>query len=145
MRVEPVRAVRQKTAGRKPPQGRVGGMKRPTKCEHPAGGTPAWDVAMGLPAQGQWTEETYLRLEQLRPEGFPLLELTNGRLSVRPMPNLLRQLIQQFMLQLLGEYISRHAPGFLLSAGYKLRLPVGGFRQPDIIYIHKDHSAADSR
>jgi Uma2 family endonuclease len=117
----------------------VARRRSPAATEHSSGGEPAWEVALCLPPQGEWTEEDYLEIERLRHEHFPLLELSNGRLEVRPMPTFLHQMIQRFMIRMLEEFAAENAPGFVVSAGYKLRF-LGGHRQPDIIYIRKEHA-----
>jgi Uma2 family endonuclease len=104
------------------------------------GGQPAWDVALCLPPQGKWTKTDYLELERLRDGHFPLLELSHGCLEARPMPTFLHQMIQQLIARLLEDHAIAHAPGFVITAGYKLHFADGGFRQPDVIYISKAHA-----
>lgn len=57
------------------------------------------------------------------------------------MPTFLHQMIQQFMTRILQEYAAVYGPAFVVTAGYKLRFPNGDHRQPDIIYIRKEHAA----
>jgi len=105
----------------------------------PDGGTPSWEVAFLFPAQGTWTEDDYFALDAIH-QGWPLIELSNGRLEVLPMPTQTHQLILALLFQLLGAFTQVHAPGMVLFSGMRVRLKKGQFRDPDIVYMKAEHA-----
>jgi Uma2 family endonuclease len=108
----------------------------------PGEGEPTWEIAYLFPRQGTWTEEDYLDLDGIC-EGFPLVELSNGRLEVLPMPTKTHQLILAFLYELLKAFTAVHAPGIVLFSGMRVRLQRGvraKFRDPDIVYMKAEHA-----
>jgi Uma2 family endonuclease len=108
----------------------------------PLKGEPTWDIAYLFPAQGAWTEHDYLRLDTIH-DGWPLVELSNGRLEVLPMPTQTHQLIMVFLFKLLGGFTEVHAPGMVLLSGMRIRLQKGArarFRDPDVVYMRAEHA-----
>jgi Uma2 family endonuclease len=101
---------------------------------------PTWEIAYLFPAQGQWTETDYLNLDGLH-SGFPLLELSAGRLEVLPMPTELHQLILYCFAKLLEAHSQQHAPGVILPSGMRIRLAKGQFRDPDVVYMKAANAA----
>ena len=87
----------------------------------PDEGEPTWEIAYLFPAQGRWTENDYFGLDSLY-EGFPLVELSNGRLEVLPMPTQTHQFIVVFFFEALKAFTTIHAPGVVLFAAMKVRL-----------------------
>src|SRR4051794_40961938 len=79
-------------------------------------GTPTWEVAHLFPAQGTWTEADYLALDRVH-DGFPLVELSGGRLEVLPWPTQMHQLILVFLFEKLAAFAQAHAPGTVLISG----------------------------
>src|SRR5437879_9709886 len=61
----------------------------------PDEGEPTWEIALLFPAQGTWTEDDYFALDGSY-EGFPLVELSNGRLEALPMPTQTHQFDEAF-------------------------------------------------
>jgi Uma2 family endonuclease len=59
---------------------------------------PAWEVALLLPAQGEWSEDDYLWLTD---HTRCLVELTDGRVEVLPMPTDEHQRIVLFLYRAL--------------------------------------------
>ncbi len=105
------------------------------------GAEPAWDVALLFPRQGAWTEENYLALDSHG--AYPLIELSNGRLEVLPMPNQTHQLIAAYLFQLLKAFADQYAPGTVLFTGMRIRLskdPRPTIRDPDIVYMKAEHA-----
>ncbi len=105
-------------------------------------GEPTWEIAYLFPAQGTWTEDDYFNLDGIY-EGFPLVELSNGRLEVLPMPTQTHQLILVFFFKLLEAFTAVHAPGVVLFAAFKVRLQKGArlqYREPDIMYMKAEHA-----
>jgi Uma2 family endonuclease len=103
------------------------------------GEEPTWEVAYLFPAQGTWTEDDFFRLDDFH-NGFPLLELSGGRLEVLPMPTETHQLIMQLLFKLLEAFTLVHAPGVVLVSGMKVRLRKGRLREPDVLYMKAEHS-----
>jgi Uma2 family endonuclease len=105
----------------------------------PDGGTPTWEVAFLFPAQGKWTESDYLALDRAY-EGWPRIELANGRLEVLPMPTQTHQFILVFLFELLKAFTKAHAPGVVLPSGIRVRLKNGNYREPDLVYMKAEHA-----
>jgi len=93
-------------------------------------GEPVWEIAHLFPLQGNWTEDEYLALNTNR-----LIEFSNGRLEVLPMPTYVHQLIVRLIFRLLDGFVNQHAEGDVLFAPMPVRLWEGRFREPDIIYL----------
>jgi Uma2 family endonuclease len=108
----------------------------------PLEGEPTWDIAYLFPAQGTWTESDYLSLDTIH-DGWPLVELSNGRLEVLPMPTQTHQLIAAFLFEVLKAFTQVHAPGMVLFSGMRIRLQKGArarFRGPDVLYMKAEHA-----
>jgi Uma2 family endonuclease len=103
------------------------------------GGEPTWEVAYLFPAQGTWTEEDFFRLDEFH-NGFPLLELSGGRLEVLPLPTQTHQLIMLFLFKLVKVFTMAHAPGMVLVSGMKVRLGKRKVREPDVLYMKAEHA-----
>jgi Uma2 family endonuclease len=95
---------------------------------------PTWDIAHLFPAQGTWSEDDYLALNTNR-----LLELANGRLEVLPMPTTLHQILVLYLYGLLNAHVSAGGLGMVLVAPLRVRLWPGKFREPDVVFMLKDH------
>jgi Uma2 family endonuclease len=93
-------------------------------------GEPTWDIAQLFPPQGQWLESDYLSLNTNR-----IVELTDGRLEVLPMPTELHQLIVLALYRKLSEFIDSKQLGALLVAPLRVRLWEGKFREPDLLFM----------
>jgi Uma2 family endonuclease len=96
----------------------------------------AWEVATLYPEQGEWSEEEYLRLTDGTSRR---IEFTDGRLEFLPMPTEIHESLVQFLLFALYEYINSRQLGKVHSSGIRLRIRPRKIRQPDIIFLHKDH------
>lgn len=105
----------------------------------PDGGQPTWEVAYLFPPQGAWTEDDYFSLESLCGDR-PLVELSNGRLEVLPVPTQLHQLIMLYFFKLLEGFAAAHAPGMVLVSGMRVRLRKGKYRDPDVFYMKAEHA-----
>jgi Uma2 family endonuclease len=108
-------------------------IKRSTKSAREP--EPAWDVALLFPAQGQWSEEEYLALD-----GNRIVEFSDGRLEVPPMPTTSHQLLVVWVCGLLQQFIARGELGTVLVAPLRVRLWRGKFREPDLVFMLKEHS-----
>jgi Uma2 family endonuclease len=105
--------------------------QRPGRSEEPQ---PAWEVARLFPAQGHVKEEEYLALN-----GNYLVEFDNGVIEVLPMPTTSHQLIIGYLYGLLTSFVSRRKLGTVLFAALRVRLWPGKFREPDLVFMLKQH------
>ena len=81
--------------------------------------------------QGLWTEEQYLRLtDHVR----RLLEFTDGRLEVLPMPTDRHRIILRFLFLALHPFVQDRG-GTVLFAPMRLRIREGKFREPDLLLL----------
>ena len=100
---------------------------------------PAWEVALLFPAQGEWSEDDYLRLTQ---HTRHLVEFRDGRIEVLPMPTDEHQRIVLFLYRALYAILATQAIGIVLVAPLRLRLQTGRYREPDLLMLL---SANDAR
>jgi len=98
---------------------------------------PAWDVAALLPSQGEWTEDEYLFLPTNR-----LVEFSDGRLEVLPVPTRLHQKIVAYLYKLLAAYVEKHGSGEVFFAALPVRLRPGKWREPDVIFVRAENKKA---
>src|SRR5260370_36311425 len=89
---------------------------------------PAWEVALLFPEQGNWDEDDYFALPDNQ-----LVELSDGRIEVLPMPTTTHQCIVSYLLRLLHAYISEKGLGLALPAPLRVRLWPGKIREPDVV------------
>lgn len=101
---------------------------------------PEWEVAKLFPRRGQWTEEDYLDLPD---EGR--VELSDGCLEVLPMPTEAHQLILAFLLEALVAFVRPRGLGIVLPSGLPVRLRPGKMREPDIVFLRKEHASRRRR
>jgi len=87
------------------------------------------------PARREWTEEEYLDLSTNR-----LVEFSDGRLEVLPMPTQSHELIVFFLSRLLVALVEVRAPGTVLPAGLRVRLWARKYRQPDGVFMLAEHN-----
>jgi Uma2 family endonuclease len=98
-------------------------------------GEPAWEAAYFFPPQGRWSEEDFLQFHTNR-----MAELVNGHLEILPMPTWLHQLIVDFLMTSIKEYLkSSEAGGVALFAPLPTRLFPGTIREPDILYVLEEN------
>src|SRR5207248_6687776 len=93
---------------------------RPTPVSKP--GEPTWEVTRFFPRQGTWTETEYFALPTNH-----LVELSNGRLEVLPMPTYFHQLVVAYLYESLKAHVSAHAPGVVLFAPLPMHLWPGTY------------------
>ena len=84
-----------------------------------------------LSRQKPWTEAQYLRLTRTSRQ---LLEFTDGRLDVLPMPTDRHQVIVRFLLLALHP-LALELGGTVLFAPLRLRIREGKFREPDLLLV----------
>lgn len=91
---------------------------------------PTWEVAQLFPLQGEWSVEEYLALESNR-----LIEYTNGKIEVLPMPTPKHQSIVFYLQLMLWNFVQQRKLGKVLSVPLSVELWTNKFREPDIIYL----------
>jgi Uma2 family endonuclease len=96
-------------------------------------GEPTWEVAMLFPTRGQWSETDYLGLNSNH-----LVELSDGCLEVLSMPTTSHQWIVLYLYGLLNSFAYPKL-GFALAAPLRVRLWPGQFREPDVVFMLKEH------
>lgn len=88
---------------------------------------PSWDVRL-FPNQGQWSDEDYLLLPTNR-----LVELSDGRIEVLPMPARSHQRLALRLATLFRSVLEPGGRGEVVVAPYPVRLWEGKFRAPDVV------------
>ncbi len=114
-------------------------MKKTVKTRtkrHQSEGTLTYEVAELFPRQGEWTEAAYLSL----PETNRLVELSDGKLVVLPMPTTKHQRVVGRLFRIMSDYAERHGLGEVAIAPLCVRLCPGKFCEPDIIFMSAEHS-----
>ena len=96
--------------------------KKPTR------GEPSWDIALLYPAQGEWSEEAFLALDQ---NGKHLIELVDGFLEVLPVPDAYHQRLLKFLFRHLDDYVSAVRGGEVFFAPLPIRLGKGERCEPE--------------
>lgn len=96
---------------------------------------PAWEIALLFPAQGYWSEEEYLALNTNH-----LVEFSDGRIEVLPMPTEKHQTIVAFLYMILFAFAQRIG-GKVLFAPLRVRLRPGKFREPDLVLMRASHDS----
>jgi len=101
-------------------------------------GEPVWELAKVFPPQGEWTVDEYLALD--RAENM-LVEYTDGYVEVLPMPTALHQRVVKYLVQALIAFAEpRLGEVFFAPLPFKLR--VEKWREPDILFVLKEHIPA---
>lgn len=83
------------------------------------------------PLQGLWTPAQYLRLTD---HARLLIEFTDGRLEVLPMPTDRHQAILQFLFLALAPFVGARG-GRVRFAPLRLRIREGKFREPGLLLV----------
>ncbi len=91
---------------------------------------PTWDIVELFPEQGSWTEQEYMRLP-----GNRLIEFSDGRIEVLPMPSRRHQKIIMLLSRLLEVFVTSYNLGQVLIAPFKIRLWPEKVREPDIMFM----------
>ena len=88
-------------------------------------------VADSTALQGFWTQAQYLELTN---QSNRLLEFTDGRIEVLPMPTEQHQAISQFLFLALYFFV-RGIGGKVFYAPLRLRIREGKFHEPDLLLV----------
>jgi Uma2 family endonuclease len=89
-----------------------------------------------FPRPGHWTEADYLAL----PETNRVVELSDGRIVIPDMPKTSHQRAVVNLLRLMSDHVEAQNLGEVCVAPLRVRLWPGKFREPDIIFMHRDHA-----
>jgi Uma2 family endonuclease len=97
---------------------------------------PAWEIATLFPPQGAWTVEEYLDFTDSTNR---LIEFTDGKLEFLEMPTISHQRILAHLLFIFRQFVDARRLGEVLCATLRVRIAESKFREPDIVFLHKDH------
>lgn len=93
-------------------------------------------VAELFPPQGEWTESDYFAL----PDTNRYVELSEGRLIMPPHPTYRHQEALKRLFLQLHAFVEEHDLGVVEVAPLPVRLWPGKIREPDILFIAKEHT-----
>jgi Uma2 family endonuclease len=99
---------------------------------------PEWvlELAQLWSPQGEWTEEEYFAL----PDTNRFIELSEGALIMPPHPTHSHQQAVLRLAMLMYEFVQACAPGGIVQvAPLPVRLWPGKIREPDIIFVAREH------
>ena len=94
-----------------------------------------WEIAQLFPAQGHWSEEEYLALDTNH-----LIEFSQGRLVVLPMPTFSHQRLVAFLYRLLSRFVEERRLGVVMFAPLRIQLWEGKYREPDLVFMTAEHA-----
>ena len=97
---------------------------------------PTNDITELFPLQGEWMEEDYFDL----PESTRIIELSEGRLVLPEMPKYSHQYAVGELFARLREFVQQQNLGVVALAPLSVRLWPDKIRQPDIVFMHRDHA-----
>ncbi|OGO40204.1 MAG: hypothetical protein A2Z04_00640 [Chloroflexi bacterium RBG_16_57_9] len=103
----------------------------PAKLEKQA--EPAGEIALLFPAQGYRSEEEYLALNTNH-----LVEYSDGRIEVLPMPTDKHQAIVAYLFMILLA-LTQRIGGTVRFSPLRIRLWPGKFREPDLMLLLASH------
>ena len=88
-----------------------------------------------MPSQGCWSDEHYLWLTDRTRR---LIEFTDGRVEVLPMPTERHQIILLFLYRLLHAHVHESPrDGVVVTSGLRMRVREGKFREPDLLLLRE--------
>lgn len=91
---------------------------------------PTWEIAELFPEQGEWSEEEYMLLP-----GNRLIEFSDGRIELLPMPSRRHQEIVFLLTNLLRSFVRQNGLGLVLFAPFVIRLWPRKNREPDVMFM----------
>jgi Uma2 family endonuclease len=99
------------------------------------------EVARLFPRQGEWTEAAYLAL----PDANRVVELSEGRLVIPDMPTDPHQFAVGEMFAAIRAFVREHDRGHVRMAPLRVRLWPGKFREPDVVFLSRQHEERRGR
>ena len=94
------------------------------------------EVARLWPPRGQWTEADYFAL----PDTNQFIELSDGELVMPPHPTDTHQRVVGDLYVMLRNFVEHHRLGTVRLAPLPVRLWPGKIREPDILFVSKEHT-----
>jgi Uma2 family endonuclease len=94
------------------------------------------EIAQLFPPQGRWTEQDYFNL----PDAMRIIELADGELIMPPPPDTGHQRTVARLYRALDQYVMDRELGEVLFAPLAVRLEEDLIREPDLLFISKDHA-----
>ena len=94
------------------------------------------EVAQLWPPRGQWTEEDYFAL----PDTSRFVELSKGELVMPPHPTHTHQQIVGKLYRAIYDFVAERDLGTVQFGPLPVRLWPGKIREPDILFVAKEHS-----
>ncbi len=94
------------------------------------------EVAQLWPPRGQWTEADYFAL----PDTNRFVELSEGELVMPPHPTHTHQLIVGRLYRAIYDFVAERGLGIVQIGPLPVRLWPGKIREPDILFVAKEHS-----
>ena len=94
-----------------------------------------WEIAQLFPAQGHWSEEEYLALDTNH-----LVEFSQGRLEVLPIPTFSHQRLVAFLYRMLLGFVETRRLGVVMFAPLRIQLWSGKYREPDLVFMATEHA-----
>jgi Uma2 family endonuclease len=108
----------------------------PAKRPRTARSRKSTEIVDLFPRQGQWTEADYLAL----PETNRIIELSEGRVVMPDMPTTSHQRAVGKLFRLMSDHVEAQSLGEVCVTPLRVRLWPGKFREPDIVFMHRDHA-----
>jgi Uma2 family endonuclease len=103
---------------------------------------PAIEIACIFPRQGEWTESEYLLLSDITNH---IIELTNGRLIIPEMPTDYHQNVLGNLFVAIYLFVKSKGLGQVRTSALPVFLWEGYYREPDIVFMSKEHNNRISR
>lgn len=94
------------------------------------------DIVYNWFLEQHWTEEAYLALSEASNH---LVELSDGRLVILPMPTLSHQRMLMRFVEHAAAWLREHDAGEILIAAHPIRLWPGKYREPDAMIWLAQH------
>ncbi|MCL4869152.1 MAG: Uma2 family endonuclease [Anaerolineae bacterium] len=110
-------------------------INSPTAREKPQ---PTWEITHLFPNQGHWHEAEYLAMESNH-----MVEFSGGYLEVLSIPTPKHQTLVAYLYGLFLLFVRKHQAGKVLFAPLEVQLWQGKYREPDIMFLSKEHLAAE--
>jgi Uma2 family endonuclease len=94
------------------------------------------EIARLFPRQGQWTEADYWAL----PETNHLVELSDGKVVILDVPGYSHQYAVLELAVAFRAFVRERGWGTVALAPLRVRLWPGKIREPDLVFMHRDHA-----
>lgn len=104
----------------------------------PIVGQPAWELALLYPLQGEWGMYEYLAFTAATNR---LIELSDGRIEILPMPTSSHQRMLLYLFAQLQAFILPGRLGEALCAPLRVKIHDGKFREPDLVFMLQKNRA----